>query len=116
MNNKKFTYEKSGVNITAADKFVDFLSKKAKQSKNKSKFKNIGGFGSISEIPKKFKNPKIVASTDGVGTKIEIANDLNKFDTIGIDLVAMCVNDLIVQGARPLFFFGLCSSRETRAK
>ena len=78
MNNKKFTYEKSGVNITAADKFVDFLSKKAKQSKNKSKFKNIGGFGSISEIPKKFKNPKIVASTDGVGTKIEIANELKQ--------------------------------------
>ena len=109
MNNKKFTYEKSGVNITAADKFVDFLSKKAKKSKNKSKFKNIGGFGSISEIPKKFKSPKIVASTDGVGTKIEIANDLNKFDTIGIDLVAMCVNDLIVQGAKPILFLDYIS-------
>ena len=116
MNNKKFTYEKSGVNITAADKFVDFLSKKAKQSKNKSKFKNIGGFGSISEIPKKFKNPKIVASTDGVGTKIEIANDLNKFDTIGIDLVAMCVNDLIVQGAKPLIFLDYISINKIELK
>ena len=116
MNNKKFTYEKSGVNITAADKFVDFLSKKAKQSKNKSKFKNIGGFGSISEIPKKFKNPKIVASTDGVGTKIEIANDLKKFDTIGIDLVAMCVNDLIVQGAKPLIFLDYISINKIELK
>ena len=116
MNNKKFTYEKSGVNITAADKFVDFLSKKAKQSKNKSKFKNIGGFGSISEIPKKFKSPKIVASTDGVGTKIEIANALNKFDTIGIDLVAMCVNDLIVQGAKPLIFLDYISINKIELK
>ena len=66
---------------------------------------NIGGFGSISNIPKNLKNPKIVACTDGVGTKIEIANKINKFDTIGIDLVAMSVNDLIVQGAKPLFFF-----------
>ena len=104
MNNTKFTYQKSGVNITTADKFVDFISNKTRQKKNKSKFKNIGGFGSITDIPKIYKKPKLVASTDGVGTKIEIANELNKFNTIGIDLVAMCVNDLIVQGARPLFF------------
>ena len=70
---------------------------------------NIGGFGSITDIPKKFKNPKIVACTDGVGTKIEIANTLNKFDTIGIDLVAMSVNDLIVQGAKPLIFLDYIS-------
>ena len=116
MKNKKFTYEKSGVNITSADKFVEFLSKKAKQHKNKSNFKNIGGFGSISDIPKEFKNPKIVASTDGVGTKIEIANELNKFDTIGIDLVAMCVNDLIVQGARPLIFLDYISINKIHLK
>ena len=61
------------------------------------------------DIPKNLKNPQIVASTDGVGTKIEIANILNKYDTIGIDLVAMCVNDLIVQGAKPLFFLDYLS-------
>jgi len=109
MNNSKFTYQKSGVNITTADKFVDFISNKTEQKKNKSKFKNIGGFGSINDIPKIYKKPKIVASTDGVGTKIEISNELKKFDTIGIDLVAMCVNDLIVQGAKPLIFLDYIS-------
>ena len=65
----------------------------------------IGGFGSLFDISNlKIKDPVIVSCTDGVGTKIEIANNLKKFDTIGIDLVAMCVNDLIVQGAKPLFF------------
>ena len=104
MKKHKFTYEKSGVNITAADNFVKFISKIS--SKNN---KNIGGFGSISNIPQNYKKPKIVASTDGVGTKIEIANTLKKFDTIGIDLVAMCVNDLIVQGAKPLLFLDYIS-------
>ena len=74
MNNTKFTYQKSGVNITTADKFVDFISSKTRQKKNKFKFKNIGGFGSIPDIPNIYKNPKLVASTDGVGTKIEISN------------------------------------------
>ena len=114
MNNNKFTYQKSGVNISAADKFVDFISKNTKTKKNK--FKNIGGFGSISNIPKNFRNPKIVASTDGVGTKIEIANELKKFNTIGIDLVAMCVNDLIVQGAQPLFFLDYISINKIELK
>ena len=107
MKNTKFTYQKSGVNISEADKFVNFISKNT--GKKNKKNKNIGGFGSISNIPKKFKEPKLVASTDGVGTKIEIANTLNKFDTIGIDLVAMCVNDLIVQGAKPLIFLDYVS-------
>ena len=109
MNNNSLTYEKSGVNIKAADNFVKFitsLSKKRSKSKN---FQNIGGFASINPIPKKIKDPQLVASTDGVGTKIEIANQLNKFDTIGIDLVAMCVNDLIVQGAKPLIFLDYIS-------
>ncbi len=79
------------------------------KKKQKKSFNNIGGFGSISNIPKDIKNPKIVACTDGVGTKIEIANSLNKYDTIGIDLVAMSVNDLIVQGAKPLFFLDYIS-------
>ena len=109
MIKKKFTYKKSGVDINSADNFVKFISKISSKQKGKKKFSNIGGFGSITEIPKNFKNPKIVACTDGVGTKIEIANELNKFDTIGIDLVAMSVNDLIVQGARPLLFLDYIS-------
>jgi phosphoribosylaminoimidazole synthetase len=109
MKKHNFTYEKSGVNINAANSFVKFISNISSKNKNNKNFKNIGGFGSISNIPKNFKRPKIVASTDGIGTKIEIANILNKYDTIGIDLVAMCVNDLIVQGAKPLLFLDYIS-------
>jgi len=109
MIKKKFTYKKSGVDINSADNFVKFISKISSKQKGQKKISNIGGFGSVSNIPKNFKNPKIVACTDGVGTKIEIANELNKFDTIGIDLVAMSVNDLIVQGARPLLFLDYIS-------
>jgi phosphoribosylformylglycinamidine cyclo-ligase len=109
MKKKKFTYEKSGVNINAADNFVKFISSISSNNKGKKKFNNIGGFGSISNIPKNLKKPKIVACTDGVGTKVEIANVLNKYDTIGIDLVAMSVNDLIVQGAKPLLFLDYIS-------
>ena len=109
MNKKKFTYKKSGVDIKAADNFVNFISTVSSKKKGKKKFSNIGGFGSISDIPNHIKQPKIVACTDGVGTKIEIANTLNKFDTIGIDLVAMSVNDLIVQGAKPLLFLDYIS-------
>ncbi len=116
MNNNKFTYQKSGVNISAADKFVDFISKSTKRKKKGSAFSNIGGFGSISEIPKNIKQPKIVACTDGVGTKIEIANAIKKFDTIGIDLVAMSVNDLIVQGAKPLIFLDYISINKIEIK
>ena len=109
MNKNLFTYKKSGVDINAADKFVNFISSISSKKKGKKKFNNIGGFGSISSIPKNVKDPRIVACTDGVGTKIEIANLLKKFDTIGIDLVAMSVNDLIVQGAKPLFFLDYIS-------
>ena len=109
MKNNNLTYEKSGVNIKAADNFVKFISSLSKKRENSKNFQNIGGFGSITNIPKNIKNPQLVASTDGVGTKIEIANELNKFNTIGIDLVAMCVNDLIVQGARPLIFLDYIS-------
>ena len=109
MKNNNLTYEKSGVNIKAADNFVKFISSLSKKSRNIKNFQNIGGFGSVTNIPKSIKNPQIVASTDGVGTKIEIANELNKFDTIGIDLVAMCVNDLIVQGAKPIIFLDYIS-------
>jgi len=116
MNKKLFTYKKSGVNIDAADSFVNFISSVSSKKKGKKKFSNIGGFGSISSIPNNIKQPKIVACTDGVGTKIEIANTLNKYDTIGIDLVAMSVNDLIVQGAKPLLFLDYISINKINLK
>ena len=109
MKKQKFTYEKSGVNIGAADNFIKFISAISSKNKGKKKFNNIGGFGSVTSIPKNFKRPKIVACTDGVGTKVEIANTFKKYDTIGIDLVAMSVNDLIVQGAKPLLFLDYIS-------
>jgi len=109
MKKQKFTYEKSGVNINVADNFIKFISSISSNNKGKKKFNNIGGFGSITGIPGSLKKPKIVACTDGVGTKVEIANTLNKYDSIGIDLVAMSVNDLIVQGAKPLLFLDYIS-------
>ena len=109
MNKNLFTYKKSGVNIDAADKFVNFIAKLSSKKRGNKKINNIGGFGSLSNLPKNIKNPKIVACTDGVGTKIEIANLLKNYDSIGIDLVAMSVNDLIVQGAKPLFFLDYIS-------
>ncbi len=95
--------------MAAADKLVNYISKISRKTykKNieKDSFKNIGSFGSIFDLKQSnIKEPIIVSSTDGVGTKIEIANTFKKYDTIGIDLVAMCVNDLIVQGAKPIFF------------
>ena len=95
--------------MASADKLVNYIAKISNKTRKKNtevkSFTNIGGFGSIFDLSKiKMKEPIIVSSTDGVGTKLEIANKLKKYDTIGIDLVAMCVNDLIVQGAKPIFF------------
>ena len=103
------TYKKSGVNMAVANKLVNYISKISRKTYKKNtetrSFKNIGSFGSIFDFAQlKMKNPLIVSSTDGVGTKIEIANKFKKYNTIGIDLVAMCVNDLLVQGAKPIFF------------
>ena len=109
MRLNKLTYVRSGVNIKKANKFVNFISSLSKKANKSGDFKNIGGFGAISKVPNNLRNPHIVTSTDGVGTKIEIANELKKFDTIGIDLVAMCVNDLIVQGAKPYLFLDYIS-------
>ena len=109
MKKIKNSYKKSGVNISLANKLVKHISslskKNAKKTKNSFEKEIIGGFGSLFDISKiKIKDPVIVSCTDGVGTKIDLANKFKKFDTIGIDLVAMCINDLIVQGAKPLFF------------
>ncbi len=116
MASNKLTYSKSGVNIPKADSFVKFISSLTRKSGKSGDFKNIGGFGAISPIPRQLKYPHIVTSTDGVGTKIEIANDLNKFNTIGIDLVAMCVNDLVVQGAKPYLFLDYISISKINLK
>ena len=109
MKKNQNSYKKSGVNISLANKLVDHISKISKKDvkkRSQSQKKGvIGGFGSLFDISNsKIKDPVIVSCTDGVGTKIDLANKFKKFDTIGIDLVAMCVNDLIVQGAKPLFF------------
>tara|TARA_B100000886_G_scaffold339919_1_gene306958 strand:+ start:2289 stop:3308 length:1020 start_codon:yes stop_codon:yes gene_type:complete len=103
------SYKKSGVNISLANKLVKHISgltkNVVKKRKNSFDNENIGAFGSLFDISNlKIKDPVIVSCTDGVGTKIDLANKFKIFDTIGIDLVAMCVNDLIVQGAKPLFF------------
>ncbi len=109
MKKSENSYKKSGVNILLADKLVKHISNVSKKNDKKTRSNlindEIGGFGSLFDISKyKIKDPVIVSCTDGVGTKIDLANKFHKFDTIGIDLVAMCVNDLIVQGAKPLFF------------
>ena len=114
MNKNKLTYEKSGVNIKAADKFVKYISSNSNNLKKRQKLANIGGFGAISKIPDELKKPYVVTSTDGVGTKIELANELRKFDTIGVDLVAMCVNDIIVQGAKPYYFLDYISINKVK--
>ena len=95
--------------MATANKLVNYISKISRKTYKKNtelrSFKNIGSFGSIFDLSHlKMKNPIIVSSSDGVGSKIEIANKIRKYNTIGIDLVAMCVNDLIVQGAKPIFF------------
>jgi len=109
MSKKKFTYKTSGVDINTTSRLVKYISNLSNKTKIKGStiksFKNIGGFGSLFDLSQyKIKNPVLVSATDGVGTKLELANITKKYDTIGIDLVAMCVNDLIVQGAKPLFF------------
>ena len=109
MNNTKNNYKKSGVNIDLANTFVKHIAEISKKNVKKTKkaiiSQNIGAFGSTFDISNiKIKDPLIVSCTDGVGTKLDLANRFKKYDTIGIDLVAMCVNDLIVQGAKPLFF------------
>ena len=108
--------------MATADKLVKYISKIAKKTYNKKNtesksFKNIGSFGSIFDLSKfRMKNPVIVSSTDGVGTKVEISNHIKKYDTIGIDLVAMCVNDLIVQGAKPVFFLDYIALNKLKLK
>ena len=99
------TYQDSGVDITKGNALIEQIKPIAKSTTREGVLAGLGGFGAMFELPiNKYKNPVLISGTDGVGTKLKVAEMLNKHDTIGIDLVAMCVNDLIVQGAEPLFF------------
>ena len=107
--------------MAAADKLVKYISKISRKTYKKNtetkSFKNIGSFGSIFDFRQlKMKNPLIVSSTDGVGTKVELANKFKKYNTIGIDLVAMSVNDLLVQGAKPIFFLDYIATNKLNLK
>lgn len=99
------TYQDSGVDITKGNELIERIKPIAKSTAREGVLAGLGGFGAMFELPiNKYKNPVLISGTDGVGTKLKVAEMLNKHNTIGIDLVAMCVNDLIVQGAEPLFF------------
>ncbi len=101
---ESLSYRDAGVDIDAGDAFIDVIKPVAKRTQREGCISGLGGFGALFQVPQNYKEPILVSGTDGVGTKLKLAFDLNKHDTIGIDLVAMCVNDVIVQGAEPLFF------------
>jgi len=98
------SYRDAGVDIEAGDALVEQIKPFAKRTMRPEVLGGIGGFGSLFAVPQKYKEPILVSGTDGVGTKLKLAFELNKHDTVGIDLVAMSVNDILVQGAEPLFF------------
>ncbi len=103
-NKPSLSYKDAGVDIDAGNALVERIKGVAKRTRRPEVLAGLGGFGALFELPKGYQEPVLISGTDGVGTKLRLAMDLNKHDTIGIDLVAMCVNDLIVAGAEPLFF------------
>ena len=101
---QSLSYRDAGVDIDAGDALVDAIKPFAKRTMRDGVLGGIGGFGALFEIGRKYREPVLVSGTDGVGTKLRLAFELNRHDTVGIDLVAMSVNDILVQGAEPLFF------------
>src|SRR3954467_5706867 len=110
------TYRDAGVDIDAGDELVERIKPVVRRTQRPEVLAGIGGFGALCEIPKKYRQPVLVSGTDGVGTKLKLALALNRHDTIGIDLVAMCANDVVVQGAEPLFFldYYVCERLDVR--
>jgi len=104
MTQESLSYRDAGVDIDAGDELVERIKPFARKTLRDGVLGGIGGFGALFEVPKKFREPVLVSGTDGVGTKLKLAFDLKRHDTVGIDLVAMSVNDILVQGAEPLFF------------
>ncbi|AXH61238.1 MULTISPECIES: phosphoribosylformylglycinamidine cyclo-ligase [Providencia] len=98
------SYKDAGVDIDAGNALVERIKGVVKETRRPEVMGGLGGFGALCSLPQKYREPVLVSGTDGVGTKLRLAMDLKRHDSIGIDLVAMCVNDLIVQGAEPLFF------------
>jgi len=113
---KSLSYRDAGVDIEAGDALVEAIKPYARKTLRPEVLAGIGGFGALCEIPKKYRQPVLVSGTDGVGTKLRLALALNRHDTIGIDLVAMCANDVVVQGAEPLFFldYYVCERLDVR--
>src|SRR5512138_1167163 len=108
------TYRDAGVDIDAGDELVERIKPLVKRTQRPEVLAGVGGFGALVEIPAGYKQPVLVSGTDGVGTKLRLAIETGKHDTIGIDLVAMCANDVVVQGAEPLFFLDYYATGKLR--